>query len=279
MPTADAHVHLFAGGFEGVHGRSPAGVDELAVYDDARATLGIRRALIVAYEASRRYAGNSEHVLALSHRYEWITPTWYLPIRPQPRPELLRSLAERGVAGYAVNLDTREEGIEFADWPDSVWAEFAEQRAILSLNATPSATAVIAEVIDELHECAVLFSHLGCPEAQACAPRTSFVRRHLDALLRLASRPHVGVKFSGLYAVSAPHHDFPHEAARPFVDLLLDVFGSGRLYWGSDFSPALDFVSLAQLADTRLLAGCSSAEIAAVMGGNLLQLLEDRRQP
>ena len=84
------------------------------------------------------------------------------------------------------------------------------------------------------------------------------------------------MKFSGLYGVSDPAHDFPHAAAQPFVDLLLDAFGPARLFWGSDFSPALDYVSFAQTADVRPLAGCSPDEVAEVMGGNLLRLLDER---
>ena len=85
----------------------------------------------------------------------------------------------------------------------------------------------------------------------------------------LAQRDHVAVKFSGLYGVSDPAHDFPHAAAQPFVDVLLDAFGPARLLWGSDFSPALDFVSFAQAADARPLAACSPEEV----GGG------DGRQP
>ena len=72
-------------------------------------------------------------------------------------------------------------------------------------------------------------------------------------LLALAARSNVHVKFSGLYAVSVPDHDFPHDAAKPFVDVALEAFGPSRLLWGSDFPPALDFVSFPQAADARLL--------------------------
>ena len=99
-------------------------------------------------------------------------------------------------------------------------------------------------------------------------------REHLAPLLVLAARGNINVKFSGLYAISAPDHDFPHSAAKPFVDVVLEAFGPLRLLWGSDFPPALDFVSFAQLADSRLLSGCTRAEVDGVMGGNLLRLLD-----
>jgi L-fuconolactonase len=86
----------------------------------------------------------------------------------------------------------------------------------------------------------------------------------------------VSVKLSGLYAISDPPHDFPHAAARPFVDVIFATFGPSRVLWGSDFSPALDHVCFAQLADIHVLAGCSPSEVAGVMGGNLIRLLDDR---
>jgi L-fuconolactonase len=150
------------------------------------------------------------------------------------------------------------------------------QRAILSLNARPAATSHLPEVVDALAGCPMLFSHLGLPGQAARVPTAGEAGERLAPLLRLASFDHVAVKLSGLYAVSDPGHDFPHAAAQPFVDLLLDAFGPARLLWGSDFSPALDFVSFAQAADARPLAACSPAEAADVLGGNLLRLLDDR---
>ena len=81
------------------------------------------------------------------------------------------------------------------------------------------------------------------------------------------------VKISGLYAISDPAHGYPHDAAAPFLEILFERFGVGRCCWGSDFSPALDFVSFAQTADIPWLTRLSSADIERVMGGNLLQLL------
>jgi L-fuconolactonase len=104
-------------------------------------------------------------------------------------------------------------------------------------------------------------------------PSLEDARRQLEPLLRLSQFEHVRVKLSGLYAISDPPHGFPHAAAKPFVQILLDAFTPARLLWGSDFSPALEFVSFAQAADPRMLDECSTAEAEAVMGGNLLRLL------
>ena len=51
MPTADAHLHLFADGYSGVSGASPAGGDETAVYERLRRYHGIEHSLVLGYEA------------------------------------------------------------------------------------------------------------------------------------------------------------------------------------------------------------------------------------
>src|SRR5690606_23430538 len=115
--------------------------------------------------------------------------------------------------------------------------------------------------------------HLGLPGRHADPPEPAAARATLAALLALAGHTHVTVKLSGLYAISEPPHDFPHAAAAPFVDVVLDAFGPSRLVWGSDFSPALGYVSFAQTLDPRHLAGCTPAEVEAVMGGTLMHEL------
>ena len=72
------------------------------------------------------------------------------------------------------------------------------------------------------------------------------LRQRLALLLALADHQNVMVKISGLYAISDPSHGYPHEAARPFIDLVLERFGPSRCLWGSDFSPALEHVSFPQ---------------------------------
>jgi predicted TIM-barrel fold metal-dependent hydrolase len=275
MPTADAHVHLFSRGFAGVLGESPAGGDEIAVYERLREHHGIERAVVVGYEAEPRYAANNAEVIELARTRRWIAPLAYLPVRPAPAPERLRELRSAGAAGFAVYLPSADDGRAFGDWPAPTFAELRAQAALISFNAGPAGTvaAVAAGALDDLDGCVLLFSHLGLPGRFAAPPSSTDVRERLAALLRLAGRASVAVKLSGLYAVTDPPHDFPHAAAQPVVDVLLEAFGPSRLVWGSDFSPALDFVSFAQAADPRWLSGCSAAEVDDVMGGNLLRLL------
>jgi L-fuconolactonase len=78
----------------------------------------------------------------------------------------------------------------------------------------------------------------------------------------------VKCKLSGLLSEALPGADVAD--LQPYVDAMIEVFGSKRLIWGSDW-PVLTGVSSYQdwLAMTvRLLSGFSHAERGDIMGGN-----------
>ena len=91
----------------------------------------------------------------------------------------------------------------------------------------------------------------------------------------LAVYPGVRVKLSGFYALTSPGHDFPHQAAWPYVEQLVDAFSSSRLLWASDFSPCLDWVTFPQTIDVvNRMPFLSEGAVAEITGGNLLALLD-----
>ncbi|MFC8846867.1 MULTISPECIES: amidohydrolase family protein [unclassified Micromonospora] len=275
MERADAHLHLFADGYPGRHGRSPAGGDELAVYRTLRHEHGIDRALVVGYEGAPKFAGNNRHLAQLAAAHDWIVPLAYVPVTGTDRAGLDR-LRAAGFAGVAAYLPDPASADAFAGWAATAAGPLNAASAVLSLNATPEAAGRLGRALAALDGCAVLFSHLGLPGRQQAVPTPQAAADRLAPVTDLARLPHVGVKVSGLYAVSDPADAYPHAAARPFVGLLLDRFGARRLYWGSDFSPSLDHVSFAQTLRPVGLDGLSAAEAAAVFGGNLRRALRRR---
>ncbi|MCX4471888.1 Amidohydrolase [Micromonospora sp. MW-13] len=275
MPRADAHLHLFADGYPGRYGRSPAGGDEFAVYQTLRREHGIDRALVVGYEGEPGFAGNNAHLARLAAEHDWIAPLAYLPATGTDRNGLDR-LRTAGFVGVAAYLPDPASADAFADWAAGDAGPLNAAATVVSLNAGPEAIGRLGPALAALDGCVVLFSHLGLPGRQPAAPTPAAAGARLAPLTELAALPHVGVKVSGLYAVSDPAHDHPHAAARPFVDLLLDRFGTRRLYWGSDFSPSLDHVSFAQTLHPVGLDQLSAAEAADVFGGNLRRALDRR---
>ncbi|MFI9639202.1 amidohydrolase family protein [Micromonospora sp. NPDC051925] len=275
MERVDAHLHLFADGYPGRYGRSPAGGDELAVYRTLRREHGITQALVVGYEGGPEFAGNNRHLARLADAHDWIVPLAYVPVTGVDRAGLDRFRSER-FAGIAAYLPDRASADAFAGWVTGVAGPLNDAAAVLSLNAPPEAAGRLGRALAALDGCVVLFSHLGLPGRQPRVPSPEAAAGRLAPLTDLARLPHVGVKVSGLYAISEPADDYPHAAARPFVDLLLHRFGAQRLYWGSDFAPSLDQVSFAQTLHPVGLDGLSATEVADVFGGNLHRALRRR---
>ena len=103
-PAADAHLHLFAEGYEaGFAGPIGTGA-ELVAYERLRGQFGIERGLVVVYEGEPAYAGNNEYVLTLAGERPWIAPLAYLPVEPAPTVEELRRLHARGAVGFSIYL-------------------------------------------------------------------------------------------------------------------------------------------------------------------------------
>ena len=93
-------------------------------------------------------------------------------------------------------------------------------------------------------------------------------------MLALARFPGVAVKLSGFYAATDPGHDYPHRAAWPYVQTLVESFGVDRLLWGSDFTPAIDQLTFPQtLGLFGHMPFLGDADRAKIEGGNLLSRL------
>lgn len=273
-PRADAHIHLFAHGYQGRYGRSPAGGDELAIYESFRPVHHIVKALVVGYEGQPTYKGNNQYLSSLTETHPWIVPLAYLPVTPPPDTQLLRQLWADGFWGLSVYLPDVPSATAWSHWPAAVWAELNTRKALISLNCVASAAALVAEPAAQLTETSILLSHLGLPGPAHTRPTLGEARERLESVLRLSRYPQVVIKLSGLYAISRPAHAYPHHAAAPITEVIVENFTAERLCWGSDFSPCLDSVSFAQAVDLPLLETLSDHERAQVMGGNLLRLID-----
>jgi L-fuconolactonase len=176
-------------------------------------------------------------------------------------------------AGVSLYLLDGSDANELASWPQSIVHALNEREAIVSINASPSALVPLKDALARFERCRVLISHLGDPGPYTGSRSQADARDVLQPLLALAELPELGIKLSAFYGISSPPHDYPHPSARPFVELLVETFGPQRLFWGSDFSPALDFVSFAQTIDAVARLPWTDAEREAVMGGNLRRVL------
>jgi predicted TIM-barrel fold metal-dependent hydrolase len=276
MPVlGDAHLHLFRAGFTGRYGRGPYGLgQEIDAYEHFRDQHGIARGLVVGYEGDGIEPDNNRYIRELAATRPWMATLAYLAAEASPSPDAIEALLDQGHAGIAVYLQEPAKTAAVLRWPQPSWRRLNARRALISLNALPPATAAMAPLIEANRRCTFLFSHLGLPGRHPQPPDLEAARSRQAPLLQLAAFPNVQVKISGLYAISDPPHAYPHASAAPFLEILFERFGAARCCWGSDFSPALDFLSFAQTVDIPWPARLGSTDIERVMGGNLMALLQ-----
>lgn len=272
MTLADAHLHLFRHGFPGVYGRSllPTEVD---VYEAFRAKHNIAAGLIVGYQGDGIDPTNNTYIRELAETRPWMATLAYIEPSAMPTAAAIEALIAAGHAGLAIYVLDDVAAEALSRWDAATWQALDNSAAIVSFNIGLPQIGVLAAIAEDAPRCRLMVSHMGLPGARRDVPAVGAARTELAPLLALAQHRNVFVKLSGFYAVSDPSHAWPHIAATPFVEVLVDAFGGDRCLWASDFSPALDHVSFVQTITVPGLEGFDEATRAAVMGGNLMRIL------
>jgi predicted TIM-barrel fold metal-dependent hydrolase len=179
--------------------------------------------------------------------------------------------------GVALYINDENDLAGLAKWPPRFYEMFNERRAIISINAAPSTLEKLAPFVERLRNCSILISHLGLPGSFAKQPSAAITAKVLRPLSDLAKYSNVMVKISGLYAISDPAWDFPHQSALPLLRTIYETFGAKRLLWGSDFSPCLASISFVQSVEALEVLNKTlkwpEKEMQQIRGGNLLRLL------
>lgn len=102
---ADAHMHLFEGGYrEGFAHRPGVQIDEALLYASLAADHGVKAALVVGYEGHPWSAGNNAHIAALKRRHAWIRPLAYVHPATMPGPDGLGALSYDGFVGLSMYI-------------------------------------------------------------------------------------------------------------------------------------------------------------------------------
>ena len=161
------------------------------------------------------------------------------------------------------------------DEPDPRWLERDDVRRGLELvrghdlrydilvrtRELPSATAIAGAMPDQRF----VLDHIAKPRIAE-----GWDEDWSQAIARLAARPNVSVKLSGM-VTEAVWHEWNAETLRPFVERVLELFGVERVMFGSDWPVCLlsaaSYHEVVQaLADT--LDGLSEWETERVFGAN-----------
>jgi predicted TIM-barrel fold metal-dependent hydrolase len=272
---ADSHIHLFRPGYAAKLPESCRRVqpDEVTLYQALREQAGVQQALVVGFEGEPWAAGNNRYLAEQAAHGSWIRPVAYVNNLARLDERTLAGWRQDAFVGVSMYLFSERDVAALQLVPDETWAWIAQNQWLVSVNSSGDRWAAWIPILERHPELTLLVSHLGLPTAVATAPDAMTARGELGTVCSLATYPDVRVKLSGFYALAEPHYAYPHRAAWPYVEILLDAFGPSRLLWGSDFSPSLEWVSFPQtfalLADMPFLDEATRRQIE---GENLLAL-------
>ncbi len=273
MELADAHAHFFRQGFQTKYGVFFPEEREIALYEGIREVHQIGDILAIGYEGEPAYQGNNRYLAELSISRPWLHPLAYFDAGNPPTVETLAQFWQERFVGISLYLTDAPRAEAFIQWPMALIAALNEHRAVVSINIPCRHLPIISAFLEKLDGCRILISHLGLPSKHP----EGDLEKELRPLTKLARLSNLGVKASAFYACGEAWYDYPHPGAHAILEILLEAFGFERLFWGSDFSPALEFVSIPQTIEV-LLAYPNLGEIEreAIFGGNLRRLLNGR---
>ncbi|MCX7323439.1 MAG: amidohydrolase family protein [Hyphomicrobiales bacterium] len=190
-------------------------------------------------------------------------------LRPGAAGRLEAALARFEPAGVTFYL--KEDGP--ADWLTSdegqaFLAVLAGRRMALSLACGPSQSTLVQEMARRNPGLPILVHHLWRVRAGD--------REALSAAVQAAAQPNIHVKLSGFGYGVEEGWDFPLRAMREVVEALIAAYGPRRLLWGSDWPVSQRFMTYRQSLEIvrRLDPTLGKMEMQAIMGGNILRILE-----
>lgn len=271
MILNDAHLHFFFKGFPGQYGALFPNGREIKTYEAMRKVHSIERSLVVGYERDSWAKGNNAYILKLSRTRDWMAPVAFCHAQNTPKQKLLH-FKRSGYYGISLYLNTSEEVEGALKWTDSQTKILNEWKALISINVPMENISRLRPFFEQLPETRILISHLGSPAPLSQKISIRETEKRLAPLLHQADLPHLGVKVSAFYAFGK----YPHPFILPYFETLFSKYGKTRMFWGSDFVPALDYESFSQTIDSvlNIASMLTPAERKALLGGNLKQTIQ-----
>lgn len=272
---ADAHIHLFDPGYPGSFPARPGvKIDEVACYASLAADHDVCAALVVAYEGDPRCAGNNRYLADILGQHDWIHATAYFDAAQIPSVDGLAALRDEGFIGLSLYIFSAEAEAALQAVPDDVWRWLVKNRWLISVNSRGAHWQAWYPVIARHGDLRLIASHLGLPPCADADLDAAGAAAALATVTKLAEAGGAHVKLSGFYVMSDPGFDYPHHVAWPYVETLLEAFGTDRLLWASDFMPALDHLSFGQTYGLFAhMPFLDDAQRRVIEGENLLRLL------
>jgi 2-pyrone-4,6-dicarboxylate lactonase len=140
-------------------------------------------------------------------------------------PRDAATLIGRGCVGFRVNLslDAQEAASQTAH---RFWAELESLGVPVCVRATPEHHGLVLGILTSFPGLTVVIDHLELPDPGASDEA-------IERLVDLAGAERCLLKVAGLARLSTAHR--PYRDLWQLVEAALELFGSSRLLWGSDF--------------------------------------------
>ena len=278
LERADAHMHLFAHGYQGesfVH-RPGVKVDEPACYASLANDHGVRAALVVGYEGQDWTAGNNAFIATMARQHDWVRPAAFVDPLDPPGIDQLEAWRSQGFVGLSMYIFEQAQREALLALDERFWSWLVDRHWLISVNSQGENWRVWLPILERHGGLRVVASHLGLPPRVAAAPGAAEAKHAIAEVAALSRFPGPRVKISGFYAMTEPGHDYPHTPAWPYVEAIRTAFGAERLLWGSDYFPASEWLSFPQTYDLfSKMPFLTEAERNRIEGANLLTLFKE----
>ena len=171
---ADAHIHLFQGGYQDQSFASRPGVtlDEAACYDSLSREHDVAAALVVGYAGEPWCEGNNPFLIEQAPRYAWIRNVAYIDIDRVPDVEELEVLREQGFVGVGL-FAFEDQAASLAGIGAALWRWLEQRKWLVSVNSQDAAWNAWSSILERFPQLRLLVSHLGLPPAMTTPPGDS----------------------------------------------------------------------------------------------------------
>ncbi len=253
MTIVDSHVHVGLAKYQPVE-------DLIAVME----THGVAKAVLV------QYGGNTDNTYLgeCVRRF----PGWFATVgivdttQPDAVDRLARWVEEEGIGGLRLPVTARSPGADSY----AIWARMEALGIVASVtgNLEEMSSPETEEIIRRFPKLKVRLEHMGWyPDVTEEPPYPTY--RHF---LRLGAYPNVYMMYSAFYGWS--RESYPYRDTLPFVRLVYEAFGAGRIMWASDWPPVEEYEGYAKVLAMGLEEiPCDSEEDRAWIMGRTAEVV------
>jgi L-fuconolactonase len=208
---------------------------------DLMGEAGIDRAMLVQAHSAYEYDNNYVADVAIMHPESFVSVCIVDPTRPDAPDQLTYWVKERGVRGLRL-FPAAEREPQWLDDPLTfpLWERAAALDIPVCVCLRFRQLARLRKMIERYPQVRLALDHLGAPRLDEGPPY-----ENAAPLFDLVKLPNVYLKFSSVNLYAAARGK---SKPKDFFRRLLDVFGSHRVMWGSNFPNTYDRSLKEQLA-------------------------------